>query len=227
MPTLVSIIAAQEVAWSMGIRIESNPLGGDADIAHARNVLLGDFLRGDCTDLFFLDADISFSADDFARLLAHNVPFVCGCYRLRTDTVEHYPVFWPEQKRMWKDPATGLPLVEAEMVAGGFWLIKREAIEQMAAATPDEAWVRDPDYPFIFDWQWEDGKRRSEDFTFCRKWRKLGGEIWVDPAIKLDHTGMKVFEGNLLASLAQETRKHQASGGVLDRAKRFIADDAA
>ena len=36
----------------------------------------------------------------------------------------------------------------------------------------------------------------SEDYTFCRRWQKIGGNIWLDPDIKLNHVGQYVFSGN-------------------------------
>ncbi len=39
----------------------------------------------------------------------------------------------------------------------------------------------------------------SEDYTFCRMWQKIGGDIWLDPNIKLNHVGQYVFSGNTKA----------------------------
>ncbi len=36
----------------------------------------------------------------------------------------------------------------------------------------------------------------SEDYTFCRRWRALGGEIWLDTQGALVHTGAQDFVGN-------------------------------
>lgn len=33
----------------------------------------------------------------------------------------------------------------------------------------------------------------SEDYTFCKRWRQIGGEIWCDPKIKLKHWGQKAY----------------------------------
>jgi hypothetical protein len=37
----------------------------------------------------------------------------------------------------------------------------------------------------------------SEDYTFCRLWQRLGGEIWMDPNTRLNHVGSYTFEGDL------------------------------
>jgi hypothetical protein len=54
----------------------------------------------------------------------------------------------------------------------------------------DNRWM----YNF-FDVFVEDGILWSEDYGFSRRWRALGGEIWMDPQIGLNHVGQHVFEG--------------------------------
>lgn len=39
----------------------------------------------------------------------------------------------------------------------------------------------------------------SEDWVFCRRWQKLGGEVYACPWIKLTHIGAMSFEGDLAA----------------------------
>jgi hypothetical protein len=36
----------------------------------------------------------------------------------------------------------------------------------------------------------------SEDYTFSRRWQDMGGEIWLDPSISLNHYGSFNFQGN-------------------------------
>jgi hypothetical protein len=43
----------------------------------------------------------------------------------------------------------------------------------------------------------ETGEYLSEDYAFCRRWRDLGGEIWVDLESKLTHVGAMRFVGDL------------------------------
>jgi hypothetical protein len=42
----------------------------------------------------------------------------------------------------------------------------------------------------------ETGAYLSEDYSFCRRWRQIGGEIWIDGASNLTHTGPYEFVGN-------------------------------
>lgn len=45
----------------------------------------------------------------------------------------------------------------------------------------------------------EDGTYLSEDWVFCRRWQKLGGEVYACPWVKLSHFGTMGFEGDLVA----------------------------
>jgi hypothetical protein len=40
------------------------------------------------------------------------------------------------------------------------------------------------------------GDYLSEDYTFCRRWRALGGEVWLDTRSKLMHIGPREFAGD-------------------------------
>jgi hypothetical protein len=46
-----------------------------------------------------------------------------------------------------------------------------------------------------------EGHYFSEDWMFCERWRKIGGEVFADISIDLTHTGQEDFKGSLIASL--------------------------
>jgi len=91
--------------------------------------------------------------------------------------------------------------------ATGFMLIKREVIMKMIEEYPDLYFNNDlnldPEFSkwtyLFFDTYLEPDTKRylSEDYAFCRRWQNIGGEILLDPLVKLDHTGHFVFNGNL------------------------------
>jgi hypothetical protein len=226
-PTGLSLIHAQAEALRNGWDFQVYNRSGDADLAQARNVLAAKFLSTDCTDLLMVDSDVSWHEGEFLRIMTHEVDFVAGAYRQRTDEVEHYPILWPDKKQMWVDPKTNLPLLDVEGVPLGFVRVTRNCMERMAAAKA-ETYFYDPTIPgievhWIFDFTWDGNVRRSEDFAFCRLWKSLGGTIWLDPALGIDHTGIKTFEGDLMGHLARATKQHDSNGNLIDTAKRLIA----
>ena len=42
----------------------------------------------------------------------------------------------------------------------------------------------------------ETGTYLSEDYSFCLRWRKIGGEIWIDGTSQLTHSGPYQFVGS-------------------------------
>ena len=42
----------------------------------------------------------------------------------------------------------------------------------------------------------ESGTYLSEDYTFCRRWRDIGGKLWLDTEGALVHVGTYDFVGN-------------------------------
>jgi hypothetical protein len=37
----------------------------------------------------------------------------------------------------------------------------------------------------------------SEDFSFCKRWTDMGGEIWADLESRLNHVGPATFYGDV------------------------------
>ena len=92
-------------------------------------------------------------------------------------------------------------------VATGFLMMKREMIEKMYEYYKEELFaVNDiqgqnvDNYIAIFACSIDEKTKRflSEDYAFCRRWQKMGGDVWADISTPLSHTGTHVFSGNIL-----------------------------
>jgi hypothetical protein len=171
---------------------------GDSLITFARNLLLARFLASDCTDLVFVDADISWEAGALLRLLSHPVDFVAGAYRFKRDD-EDYPIAWLEKDELWADPETGL--LEVSRVPFGFVRLTRAACYRMTAVAADKPF-RHRSAPeiqchAIFDLEYRDGTYIGEDFVFCDRWRAQGGKVWLDPELAITHHGGKAYPGHI------------------------------
>ncbi|WP_408736843.1 hypothetical protein [Acetobacter sacchari] len=119
-----------------------------------------------------------------------------------------------ECERLHEAPPSdnGASLVEAGYAGTGFMLISRRAVERMIAAYPETRYTRidaavgrsvsaqpaAAEAYALFDCMIdpETGTYLSEDFAFCRRWRQIGGEVWLDPSIVLTHTGPSTFSGH-------------------------------
>ena len=109
-------------------------------------------------------------------------------------------------------------------VGGGFQLIRRNAIERMIAAYPETHFSHVQSFPMsgtrreavrssnlfaLFDCiiDPKTGAYLSEDYSFCLRWRKTGGEIWLDGDSKLTRSGPYEFVGDHSSRSLQSTSK--------------------
>lgn len=101
-------------------------------------------------------------------------------------------------------------LTKVKHLATGFMLIKRSVIELMSKAFPQTKYVDDVnflsgkenDFAFaLFDCGVEEGHYLSEDWMFCHRWMKMGGTVYADITINLDHTGIETYKGAFISSL--------------------------
>ena len=162
--------------------------------------------------LILIDADIEWKPEDLLRLIAHDRDVVFGLYPKKIEPIEY--AFHPltdEKGIVRRDPVTGA--VEITRGSTGFMCIKRRVFEEMAKAYPrlkyrsldlspaENRWLYGFMEAYIDDSPevWDDelgGILWSEDYGFCNRWRAIGGEVWCDPEIDLNHIGQKVYSGN-------------------------------
>jgi hypothetical protein len=53
----------------------------------------------------------------------------------------------------------------------------------------------------LFDCGVEDGHYFSEDWLFCKRWSKMGGNIFVDVSINLIHSGIEDYRGSYITTI--------------------------
>ncbi|GAA4346808.1 hypothetical protein GCM10023165_31580 [Variovorax defluvii] len=220
-----SLLGLTNLAWTHGFAMQTRFLDGDSLIPRARNRLVAEFMAdARWTHLFWIDADIGFSAEAALRLLLAGRDVVAGVYPLKTDG-------WPAEGLRTPLPAgttreqfeaaharfpANAPQGEVDEdgflevldAPTGFMLIARGVFETLAEAfpvlryTPDaptddpasRAW---PHYRF-FDLLAEPGNGRwlSEDYAFCRRWQMTGGKVYVDARSRLGHQGLRTYIGD-------------------------------
>ena len=204
--TLTSINYALMEAKSQGWNVKFSIKGNDSILPRARNVILSRFYESDATDLLFWDADISCAPGDFLKIMSWDLPFVSGAYPARAEK-DIFLMKGLDGAEV--DMNTGL--VECEAVGTGFMRIRRDMIERMIEAEPDE-WATDETATDLKRVYWLmnftlNKKRRlivGEDFGFCQKWRNLGGKVMVDTNLTLSHSGSKLYTGNLFERMKRE-----------------------
>lgn len=149
--------------------------------------------------------------------------------RMSTDYVINIKFANEEQKNSSRVPVVQ-GLIEVYDAGTGFMCIKRHVIEKMINAYPETRYVKEQSMPLfsgddgarwaLFDTMIdEDGRYLSEDYTFCRRWQKLGQKIWLDPLTNLSHVGSHIFEGQDIFNVEPSTTK-QPEPGVQSSSKR-------
>lgn len=171
---------------------------GNALIADSRSITTTKFFEeSDCDQLIFVDNDVSWEAGALLRLIDAPEDVVAGIYPRRKDPIE-YAVHYLEKEELWANPETGL--LEVKAVPTGFLKISRNCVAKMIEAFPEShRYETDSEkrfYPF-FDHIFVDDYKWGEDYSFCIRWRKIGGQVWIDPEINMGHTGHKMFQGHL------------------------------
>ena len=168
----------------------------DPSVERARNILTANFLESDCTHILFVDADISFTPADVARISSHDEAVVGGLYPLKQLSPE---VAWCGnglEAGEFEVRPDGLSQVK--YIGTGFLCVRRDVFEQMIAARGAEL-VYKQDFPpnrqeYAF---WRQGVRcgrfLTEDWMFCQTWLELGGSIYADSQVVLRHAGRAVW----------------------------------
>jgi len=212
--TFISMIKFGIIASKLGVNYSIDTMVNESLITRGRNNLVSKFLfNKTATHLMFIDVDLGFDAESILRLLCANQDLVGGVYPMKRIPIRYVINTVP-------NPVVLGDLVEVSTLGTGFMLIKRTVIEQMIAAHP-ELKYRDnigigPQYePFmygLFDTMIDpDGNYLSEDWTFCYLWRLMGGKVFADTGIKLDHTGYHKYAGDL--DELKRVLTNQASNG--------------
>ena len=180
----------------------------DGNIPFARNRAVAYFLQTDCTDLIFVDSDIYWDTKSFMRLICHPVDVVGATYRQKIqnpisgELITKYAIdFLPEVNGEYNgsDPETGL--LEVKRLPTGFLRITRKAIQRMInECDVVEFEIDDAGKPLtlhrLFSFDYVDKQEVSEDYRFCDRWRSIGGKVWCDPELKINHIGVATFAGH-------------------------------
>lgn len=186
--TARALLNEQMLAHGAGVEFKAVFLPSCSLITHGRNQLVRDFMQSDFDRLVFIDSDVSWEPGALVKIAHRPVDLVGGAYRYK-DEKEGYSVgFLADRKEIWADPATGL--IEVQHLPGGFLAINRCVFEQLKAAHPGRAYLFHGDeYQGYFHAPIDDYKMFGEDVAFCYDWRDLGGKVWLDPEITLEHIG--------------------------------------
>jgi len=222
-----SSLDLQAVMSRYGVETKFSFLFNESLITRARNYLVDEFLRSDCTHLLFIDSDIHYDPRDVIALMALDKDVIGAPYPKKS--INWGNIASAARKHPNLDPKELETLVgeyvfnvvkgtsqfqvteplEVMEIGTGFMMVKREVFGKYAEAYPEYRYKPDHVGQANFDGSRyihayfdtvidpESERYLSEDYMFCQWWRKIGGQIYLCPWMKTQHIGTYAFSGNM------------------------------
>jgi glycosyltransferase involved in cell wall biosynthesis len=189
-------------------------------ISRARNDIARNFLQSDADVLLFIDADITFNAEDIYEMLMLNEDVIGSAVPLRKmnwrslhegilvyEGKKHpnkfgkYFNFNTDTAEEIYDAVIEKKPFEVLRIGTAILSIKRRVFEQMQEIVPvyysnnqGEESMKSWDFFPVYV---EDEILISEDFSFCNRWREMGNKVMAVGHYDIGHTGSFEFIGNL------------------------------
>ena len=199
-PTVTSLLRFILLAQQAGLNWSLDTMVNESLVTRARNNLMAKMMTNtQATHFMFIDADIRFEPDAILRMMACDKDVIGGLYPKKALPVNYVINLKPETKIQGD-------IFTVDTMGTGFLLFKRNVYEKLIAAHPETKYVDDvglgkqyePMMYSIFDVGIDEkGHYLSEDWQFCRRWQKIGGEIWAHGKVLLNHIGHYEFQGDL------------------------------
>ena len=182
---LTSILKSQKLLKENNIDCYLDVIVDEPLIQLARNKLLSLFIESDCDELVLIDSDQAGDAEDLLKLINTDKDFVGAPVILKTSN--NYNV-------SFKKPSTN-ELMEVDFVGTGFLKISKQVAEQVFNSS-EEYMDGESICRMAFEVKVIDKNIMSEDFVFCKKWKDLGGSIFIDTSINPYHIGSVSYQGD-------------------------------
>ncbi len=215
-------INATKLFLDRGIGYNWQFLYNESLITRARNGLVKMFYQTDCTHLLFIDADISYRAEDIVSMIDADKDIICGVYPKKRiawerindalakgiigEDLKHYTGDLVINKLNYVDTPIADKSEPVEIFNGGtgFMLIKRSVFDLLKPHCPTYTNDMLPGQQeivteyFATSIEPDSNRLLSEDYHFCRLARLNGIKVWAAPWVELGHIGSYKFEGKLL-----------------------------
>lgn len=140
------------------------------------------------------DCDMQFGMEDIERLLGRGHPLIGGLYHKRMKSDSPIYVLNPLPGRTFNP--SDWEVQEVYEVGTGFMLIHRTVLEKIRDANPGIEYIEDGTGKRRWDFFTTgvfNGRFLTGDWAICKRWRDLGGKVFVDCGRKLPHHGKAVY----------------------------------
>ena len=201
-PFFSSVKKAVKQLTDHGYIVYGGVVFNDSFVQRARNKLVKQFLDSSAQTMVFLDDDMSWKSIDIVRLVSTPGRVVAGMYPLKIREKEIYPSTLNFNE-------TGYPIMRNDGCLSswgtmtGFMKIERSVFETLIKAYPKQMYCAKVNnkpvdiYHDFFPQGVHNQRWWGEDYSFCRLWTQVGGEIWILPDIDFIHYGLhEKYPGN-------------------------------
>jgi hypothetical protein len=226
-----SLLQLQMACLQRGVKLKVKMTGSDALITRARQNIVADFLADEtATHLIFIDADIGFTPEQVFRLMDFNSGVTGAIYPIKRIDWEKVSAFADAKI----DPLESAALTymiefangeqiqvkngfaQVSYAGTGFLMIQRAVLLSMIEHYPelryghdhkgDDKLAASPWRCALFNCMIDaaTGTYLSEDYSFCKRWTDMGGEIWADLESRLTHVGTVSFRGDFRTQFKRE-----------------------
>lgn len=195
-----SLMATKDALRQYGVKFWHVHREGGSNVGKARESVLWQAMKTPATHFFWVDADMTWEPEQFLGLLTsgHDLSAIVGMKKVDPPA----PACNVFQGEVNFHPETGF--MEMRDVGFAFVCHTREVVEKLCDAYPElkyqagDGSIESALFLEIVDRDTiPEGERLSEDYSFCRRWRRIGGKIWADPYAGIGHLGTKEFKGKL------------------------------
>jgi hypothetical protein len=211
-----SVLTLQKLCIENNVGFTWKVISGNSILPLARNELASGFLESKATHMFMLDSDIQVDPRHILYLLGHDKDLSAlpcakrevlwprlGEFIKSYPNVSHevYPSLLAEgnfstTEDVFNVDESGFATVLK--VGTGAMMVKRETLERIMKERPEDYIIKpsgDKLYEFFaYSVDPETKIQYGEDYTFCNKWRSLGGTIQILLAAKTKHHGQMAIE---------------------------------
>lgn len=206
-PEWRSVATLYDSIFSSKHKIIPNVLESDSLISRVRNNQISIFLQDfkQCEYFFCLDSDLEIinkyqTNNIFNKLIDNDLDFVGAIYPVKDPSSNRCASIAVDLNSNFEFDSG---LREMKYLSSGCWMIKRSALEKMVEAYPQLVYDGEGQMahkkvyglciPYIKDCVDMNGnnykKYLSEDWSFCSRWCDIGGKIYADTSIVLNHIG--------------------------------------
>jgi hypothetical protein len=172
-----------------GIEICPVFLGNESILQIARNDLIKiAFDAG--VDMIWIDADMQWNPSWILELISHEEDIIAGTARKKTDLEETYAV------KISDFTLHDNGLMKCEGIGTAFLKMSNRAVDSIYLSS--EVFTHHgKECRNVFECGVIDGDFYSEDILLCKKLKRLGFDIWLDPKMTCGHIGNKNYIGDL------------------------------